>query len=93
MHPRYYFWKNEHILSLAIVNNTIYRGLSEKNQESSLLFNGKEEKYKSGATYSCVHVYALIISKYATKIVGTQKRQIACVHGTQSTFNTVKPAQ
>ena len=44
-----------------------------------------------------VPVYAVIISKYATKIVGTQKRQVACVHGTQdqkqSTFNTFKPAQ
>ena len=44
-----------------------------------------------------VRVYAVIISKYATKIVGTQKRQEACVHGTQdqkqSTFNTFKPAQ
>ena len=44
-----------------------------------------------------VRVYAVIISKYATKIVGTQKRQVACVHGTQdqkqSTFNTFKPAQ
>ena len=39
-----------------------------------------------------VRVYTVIISKYATKIVGTQKRQVACVHGTQdqkqSTFNT-----
>ena len=44
-----------------------------------------------------VRVYAVIISKYATKIVGTQKRQVACVHGTQdqrqSTFSTFKPAQ
>ena len=44
-----------------------------------------------------VRVYAVIISKYATKIVGTQKRQVACVHGMQdqkqSTFNTFKPAQ
>ena len=44
-----------------------------------------------------VHVYAVIISKYATKIVGTQKRQEACVHGTQDqkqlTFNKFKPAQ
>ena len=44
-----------------------------------------------------VRVYAVIISKYATKIVGTQKRQEACVHGTQdqkqSTFITLKPAQ
>ena len=50
----------------------------------------------SGKVYS-VRVYAVIISKYATKIVGTQKRQVACVHGTQdqkqSTFNTFKPAQ
>ena len=41
-------------------------------------------------------VYAVIISKYATKIVGTEKRQVACVHGTQdqkqSSFNTFKPA-
>ena len=46
---------------------------------------------------SSVRVYAVIISKYATKIVGTQKRQVACVHGTQdqkrSTFNIFKPAQ
>ena len=27
-----------------------------------------------------VHVYVVIISKYATKIVGTQNRQVACVH-------------
>ena len=44
-----------------------------------------------------VRVYAVMISKYATKIVGTQKRQVACVHGTQdqkqSTFDTFKPAQ
>ena len=44
-----------------------------------------------------VRVYAVIISKYATKIVATQKRQVVCVHGTQdqkqSTFNTFKPAQ
>ena len=44
-----------------------------------------------------VRVYAVIISKYATKIVGTQKRQVACLHGMQdqrqSTFNTFKPAQ
>ena len=43
-----------------------------------------------------VRVYAVMISKYATKIVGTQKRQVACVHGTQDqkqlTFNTFKPA-
>ena len=43
-----------------------------------------------------VHVYAVIISKYATKIVGTQNLQVAWVHGTQdqkqSTFNTFKPA-
>ena len=42
-------------------------------------------------------VYAVIISKYATKIVGTQKRKVACVHGKQdqkqSIFNTFKPAQ
>ena len=48
-------------------------------------------------TIASVRVYAVIISKYATKIVGTQKRQVACVHGTQdqkqSTFNTFKPAQ
>ena len=46
---------------------------------------------------SSVRVYAVIISKYATKIVGTQNRQVACVHGTQdqkqSTFNKFKPAQ
>ena len=44
-----------------------------------------------------VCVYAVIISKYTTKIVGTQNRQVACVYGTQdqkqSTFNTFKPAQ
>ena len=44
-----------------------------------------------------VRVYAVIISKYATKIVGTQNRQVACVHGMQdqkqSTFNKFKPAQ
>ena len=38
-----------------------------------------------------VRVYAIIISKFATKIVGTQNRHVACVHGTQdqkqSTFN------
>ena len=40
---------------------------------------------------SSVRVYVVIISKYATKIVGTQNRQLACVHGTQDqmqwTFN------
>ena len=44
-----------------------------------------------------VLVYAVIISKHPAKIVGTQKRQVACIHGTQdqkqSTFNTFKPAQ
>ena len=44
-----------------------------------------------------VRVYAVIISKYVTKIVSMQKRQVACVHGMQdqkqSTFNTFKPAQ
>ena len=30
-----------------------------------------------------VQVYVVIVSKYATKIVGTQKRQVACVHGTR----------
>ena len=44
-----------------------------------------------------VRVYAVIISKYTTKIVGTLNRQVPCVHGTQdqkqSTFNTFKPAQ
>ena len=47
--------------------------------------------------YLSVHVYAVIISKYATKIVGTQNRQVACVHGTQdqkqSTFNIFNPAE
>ena len=32
---------------------------------------------------SSVRVYAVIISKYATRIVGTQKREVACVHGPQ----------
>ena len=40
---------------------------------------------------------AIIISKYATQILDTQKRQLAFVHGMQdqkqSTFNTFKPAQ
>ena len=50
------------------------------------------------ATIICsVRVYAVIISKYATKIVGKQNRQVACVHGTQdqmqSTFSKFKPAQ
>ena len=44
-----------------------------------------------------VRVYAVIISKYATKIVGTKNRQVPCVHGTQdqkqSTFNIFNPAQ
>ena len=44
-----------------------------------------------------VRVYVVIISKYATKIGGTQNRQVACVHGTQdqkqSTFSKLKPAQ
>ena len=48
-------------------------------------------------TIHSVHINTVIISKYATKIVGTQKRQVACVHGTQdqkqSTLNTLKPAQ
>ena len=49
------------------------------------------------AVKNSVRVYAVIISKYATKIVGMQKRQVACVHGMQdqkqSTFNTFKPAK
>ena len=44
-----------------------------------------------------VHVYAIIISKRATKIVGMQNGQVACVHGMQdhmqSTFNKFTPAQ
>ena len=52
---------------------------------------------KASKGTTSVRVYAVIISKYATKIVGTQKRQVACVHGTQDqkqlTFNTFKPAQ
>ena len=48
-------------------------------------------------TDGSVRVYAVITSKYAAKIVGTQKRQVACIHGTQdqkqSTFNTFKRAQ
>ena len=32
---------------------------------------------------SSVRVYVIIISKYATKIVGTQIRKVACVNGTQ----------
>ena len=44
-----------------------------------------------------VHVYAVIISKYATKIVGNQNRQVACLHGTQYqmqwTINKFKPGQ
>ena len=47
--------------------------------------------------WGSVRIYAIFISKYATKTVGTQKRQVACIHGTQdqkqSTFNTFKPAQ
>ena len=42
-----------------------------------------------------VRVYIVIISKYSTKIVGTQNRQVACVHGTQdqkqSAFSKFKP--
>ena len=49
------------------------------------------------ALFDSVRVYAVIISKNATKIVGMQNRQVACVHGTQdqkrSTFNKFKPAQ
>ena len=60
----------------------------------SLLLAGKNIfKY----THGSVGVYAVIISKYATKLVGTQNRQVACIHGTkdhmQSTFNKFKPAQ
>ena len=44
-----------------------------------------------------VHVFAVIISKYATKIIGLQNRQVGCVNGTQDqkqlTFNKIKPAQ
>ena len=44
-----------------------------------------------------VPIYAIIISKWAKKLVGTQNRQDACVHDTydqmQSTFNKLKPAQ
>ena len=52
--------------------------------------------YTQDLTYKdSVRVYAVIISKYATKIVGTQDRQVACVYGTpdqvQSTFNKFKP--
>ena len=51
----------------------------------------------SNMAMSSVHVYAVIISKYATKILGTQNRQVACVHGTQDqmqlTFSKFKQAQ
>ena len=61
-----------------------------------LLDTGKEVLWQTVKTHS-VRVYSLIISKYATKIVGTQKRKVACVHGTQDQkqliFNTLKPAQ
>ena len=44
-----------------------------------------------------VRVYVVIISEYATKIFGTQNRQVACIHGIkapkQSTFSKSKPAQ
>ena len=44
----------------------------------------------------CLHLRRNNI-KYATELVGTQNRQVACVHGTQdqkqSTFNKFKPAQ
>ena len=47
--------------------------------------------------YDSVRVYAVRISKFSTNIVGTQNRQVACVHGTQDQmqliFNTFKPAQ
>ena len=49
------------------------------------------------SAFISVPVYAVIISKYVTKIVGTQNRQVACIHGTQdqkqSTFKKLKPAQ
>ena len=35
-----------------------------------------------------VRVYVVIISKYATKIVGTQNRQVPCIHGTQDKKTT-----
>ena len=64
--------------------------MTDKRPKFKLLYRNKNEKYG-------VSIYAVIISKYATKIVGTQKRQVACVHGTQdqkqSTFNTFKPAR
>ena len=48
-------------------------------------------------SFDSVRVYAEIISKYTTKIVGTKNRQVACVHGAQDhmqlTFNKFKPAQ
>ena len=44
-----------------------------------------------------VRIYAVILSKYATKIVGMQDRQVACVHGMQDqkqvTLNKFKSAQ
>ena len=54
-------------------------------------------KYRYVGVQCSVHGYAVIIFKYTTKIIGTQNRQVACVHGTQdhkqSTFNKFKPAQ
>ena len=42
-------------------------------------------------------IFAVMISKYAMKIVGMRNRQVPCVHGMQaqkqSTFNKFKSAQ
>ena len=39
--------------------------------------------------YPNARVYAVIISEYATKIIGTQDRQVACVHGMQDHMQSI----
>ena len=63
----------------------------------NILGQKRNAAYKTYILSFSVRVYVKIISKYATKIVGTQNRQEACVHGTQdqkqSTFSKFKPVQ
>ena len=82
--------KNEGEQILEDLNIKQYGRYNSQRKENHL-------QYASFDFQHSVRAYAVIISKYATKIVGTQKRQVACVHGTQdqkqSTFNTFKPGQ
>ena len=88
------FWKNSFRNTIRVLNSLVPDQswhFVEPGLGSNCLQSLSEDNTVKWVL-SSVRVYAVIISKYTTKIVGTQKRQVACVHGTQdqkqSTFNT-----